>query len=88
MPDIDDACAGEQIQFLGAIQPHGMLIECSNDWIVIRASANLADYLGTDAVAALGAPLADLVGPTIVHDLRGRLQLLGERDAAQHVFGA
>lgn len=87
-PDIDDACAREQIQFLGAIQPHGMLIECSNDWIVIRASANLADYLGTDAVAALGAPLADLVGPTIVHDLRGRLQLLGERDAAQHVFGA
>lgn len=80
-PSVDQAdmqaCAREAIEFLGQVQPHGFLIECSPDWIVRRVSANMRSWFGRQPEQALGAPLSDLFGPRLIHDLRGELQLMG-----------
>lgn len=83
--DIQD-CARETIQFLGQVQPHGFLIECSPDWIMRRVSANLRSWFGLQPEQALGAPLAELFGPRLIHDLRGELQLMGERPVVGRLY--
>lgn len=78
-----DQCALEAIQFLGEVQSHGCLIEVSTDWIVRRASSNLRSFIGVAPEEVLGRPLVDIVGPSVVHDLRGRLQIVGHDDQGE-----
>ncbi|PCD02565.1 two-component system sensor histidine kinase/response regulator [Sphingomonas spermidinifaciens] len=80
-------CDREPIHLLGAVQPFGFLLALSSDWIVRRASANLAAFLGIDADAALGTSALDLLGEDAVHLLRNRMTLLRGPDAVERVFG-
>jgi len=57
-------CEMEPIHIPGAIQPSGALLVVDPESLcVLQASANLADFLGIGAEAALGRPLADLITP-------------------------
>ncbi|WP_315763521.1 HWE histidine kinase domain-containing protein [Sphingomonas sp. Y38-1Y] len=80
-------CDREPIHLLGAIQPFGFLVALSSDWIVRRASANLAEFIGIDAEGALGAAAIELFGEDAVHLLRNRMTLLRGADAVERVFG-
>ena len=53
------ACDREQVQFCGAIQPHGLLIALNAETMLIEAaSANTAERLGTAPRDLFGLPLA------------------------------
>lgn len=45
------------------------------NWLVVQASANLADHLGLAAQAVLGRPIGELLSEAAVHGLRNRLAL-------------
>ena len=51
-------CDREPIHILGAIQPVGFLLALTADWLVARASTNLADFLDLEPADMLGLPLA------------------------------
>ena len=56
-------CEQEAIHIPGSIQPHGaMLAALADELLVTHASANLRAILGHDAEAALGQPLAAVIG--------------------------
>ena len=56
-------CEREPIHVPGSIQPRGVLLAVSEpDLVVEQASANLADVVGVTWQAALGRPLADVLG--------------------------
>lgn len=80
-------CDREPIHILGAIQPVGFLIALTADWMVARASANLADYIGHTPADAIGRPLSELFTATAVHDLRNRTAILRGPDAVERLFG-
>jgi light-regulated signal transduction histidine kinase (bacteriophytochrome) len=63
-------CAREPIRTPGSIQPHGFLLTLLAAGEVLQASANLAHWTGLAAEAALGRPLADVIGTGAA----GRLQ--------------
>ena len=52
------------------IQPSGFLIQLSHDWIVLRASENIDDYLGESHVTLIDEPLSRFVQAQALHDLR------------------
>lgn len=52
------------------IQPAGFLIQMSLDWIVLRASENIDDFLGTSHVTLIEEPLSRFVQAQALHDLR------------------
>lgn len=91
MADFEDVdltnCDREPIHQLGAIQPFGFLVAFSTDWLVRRASANVADYLGTAAEELLGTRIDQLLDDDLVHALRNRLTLLRGPDAVERLFG-
>jgi light-regulated signal transduction histidine kinase (bacteriophytochrome) len=63
VPDLDlSACAQEPIRTPGSIQPHGFLLTLSDDMQVLQASANLGDWTGMPAQAAVGRQLAGVIG--------------------------
>lgn len=80
-------CDREPIHQLGAIQPFGFLVAVSADWMIARASANLADFAGIAAEEAIGLPLIDLIGNEAIHAIRNRLTLLRGPDAVERIFG-
>jgi light-regulated signal transduction histidine kinase (bacteriophytochrome) len=54
-------CEREQIQYAGSIQPHGALLVLREpDHVVIQASKNASDLLGTERI--LGRPLGEFNG--------------------------
>jgi light-regulated signal transduction histidine kinase (bacteriophytochrome) len=56
-------CEREPIHIPGSIQPRGVLLAVSEpDLVVQQVSANLGDLVGTAGDAALGRPLAEVVG--------------------------
>jgi light-regulated signal transduction histidine kinase (bacteriophytochrome) len=74
------ACDREPIRTPGSIQPHGFLLTLSSGLDVLQASANLGDWTGKPARAAIGRPLADVVGEEAVLRLAPELaSKLGER---------
>ncbi len=87
-PEIDlSSCDREPIHILGAVQGFGFLIGVSPDWIVTRASDNVATWLGQGAAALLGLPLDAILDREAIHTLRGHLQTLRGPDAVDRVFG-
>jgi diguanylate cyclase (GGDEF)-like protein len=61
-------CEREAIHVPGAIQPHGALLGAlSAGLVVTHASANLQAILGQSAEAALGRPLAEVIGEAACH---------------------
>ncbi len=79
-------CDREPIHILGAIQPVGFLLALTADWLVARASANVADYLGRTPADLLGLPLAGIVSADAIHDLRNRTAILRGPDAVERLF--
>jgi light-regulated signal transduction histidine kinase (bacteriophytochrome) len=81
VPDLDlSACAREPIRTPGSIQPHGFLLTLSDALEVLQASANLGDWTGVAATAAVGGPLAGVIGEESVQRLAPELATkLGSR---------
>ena len=52
------------------IQPAGFLIVLSPDWIVLRASQNVDDFLGESHVTLVDEPLGRFIMAQPLHDLR------------------
>jgi len=80
-------CDREPIHELGAIQPFGFLLALSTDWLIRRASANIADFFGVEATELLGTSAIPLFGEHAVHTLRNRLAMLRGPDAVERMFG-
>ncbi|SCB60579.1 Bacteriophytochrome (light-regulated signal transduction histidine kinase) [Rhizobium aethiopicum] len=79
-------CDREPIHQLGAIQPFGFLLAISLDWMVTRASANLAEFLGVEQADALGRPVSSLILPEAVHTIRNKLTTLRGSDVVERIF--
>ncbi|WP_106796588.1 HWE histidine kinase domain-containing protein [Rhizobium sp. H4] len=79
-------CDREPIHQLGAIQPFGFLLAVSSDWIVTRASVNLADFLGVTQADALGRPASTLIMPEALHAIRNKLTTLRGADVVERIF--
>ena len=58
------------------IQPAGFLIVLSLDWIVLRASENIDDFLGESHVTLIEEPLSRFVQAQALHDLRNHFSRL------------
>jgi light-regulated signal transduction histidine kinase (bacteriophytochrome) len=80
-PELDlSSCDKEPIRTPGSIQPHGFLLTLSGDMEVLQASANLGDWTGMSAQAALGRPLAEVIGAGVAQRLAPELNTkLGSR---------
>lgn len=79
-------CDREPIHILGAVQPIGFLIALTADWLVARASANTADFIGLAPVDLFGKRLEDVFSARAVHDLRNRAAMLRGPDAVERLF--
>ena len=68
-------CDIEPIRTPGSIQPHGFMLTLSSGLEVLQASANLADWTGAEAGAAIGRALRDVIGDAagarVEHELGG-----------------
>ncbi len=80
-------CDREPIHILGSIQPIGFLIALTADWMVARASANLAQYIGRTPADVIGRPLMEMFTAAAVHELRNRTTLLRGPDSIERMFG-
>jgi light-regulated signal transduction histidine kinase (bacteriophytochrome) len=58
------------------IQPAGFLLQLSLDWIVLRASENVADLLGESHVTLIEEPFSRFVQAQALHDLRNQFSRL------------
>lgn len=58
------------------VQPAGFLIAMSLDWIVLRASENIDDFLGESHVTLIEEPLSRFVQAQALHDLRNHFSRL------------
>jgi light-regulated signal transduction histidine kinase (bacteriophytochrome) len=79
-------CDREPIHLLGAIQPIGFLLSLTLDWIVARASANIAEFIKVDDGELVGRPLSEIFLPETIHSLRNRLATLRGANAVDKVF--
>ena len=79
-------CDREPIHALGAVQPIGFLIALTSDWLIARASANAADFIGFGPDDLIGRPLAEIFSSKAVHDLRNRTTMLRGPDAVERIF--
>ncbi|MFC3713180.1 HWE histidine kinase domain-containing protein [Sphingoaurantiacus capsulatus] len=88
-PEVVDLtnCDREPIHLLGEIQPIGFLLALSSAWVIERASANLAEFIGVAPEAAIGQPLDKLLGHGAVHNFRNRIAMLRGPDAVERIFG-
>jgi light-regulated signal transduction histidine kinase (bacteriophytochrome) len=87
-PEVDlTNCDREPIHILGAIQPIGFLIAVSQDWLVERTSANVADFLRQTPKQLIGKPLTDLFSPHVIHMLRNRMAMIRGSDSIERMFG-
>ncbi|MCV9941436.1 MULTISPECIES: HWE histidine kinase domain-containing protein [unclassified Rhizobium] len=80
-------CDREPIHQLGSVQPFGFLMAVSSDWIVMRASANLAEFLGVTQADALGRSVISVITPEALHAIRNKLTTLRGSDVVERIFG-
>lgn len=85
-PDLDQ-CAREPIAFLDHIQSFGFLMALGNDWTIVRASANLLEFLGTEAREAIGMKADRLIAQGALHDVRNRLAALSAGTGTERLYG-
>ena len=60
-------CDREPIHLLGAIQPIGMLIALSSDWMVSRVSANIGDFFDAAPADLIGRPMSTIFSGDAIH---------------------
>ncbi|KAI9132263.1 ATP-binding protein [Acaryochloris sp. CCMEE 5410] len=67
-------CDREPIHIPSAIQPHGVLITCTeDDFVIQQISQNALQLLGQPPAALLGQPLSKLLPPNQLDQIRGCL---------------
>src|SRR6186713_3536050 len=81
------SCDSEPIHLLGGIQPIGFLLSVSTDWHVLRASANVGQFLGVGPDELLGIPVNNVLSADLLHDIRGRLQTVAGTGIVERLFG-
>ncbi|MES2492621.1 MAG: hypothetical protein V4579_04980 [Pseudomonadota bacterium] len=74
-PDLT-ACDREPITRLDRIQNFAFLIALANDWTIVRASENVADFFTAEPGELLGARFDSLITDTALHDIRNRMTIL------------
>ncbi|MDO5530073.1 MAG: GAF domain-containing protein, partial [Paracoccus sp. (in: a-proteobacteria)] len=84
--DMVDACAREEIQFLGNVQDFGCLLVVTSQWIVRNVSANCEEILGIPPRALVSQRLTDLLPGSAMHTLRGKVQVMGRGDHGIRLF--
>ncbi len=70
-----------------AIQPCALLLLVGPDWQVEAVSANVAMLGDLKPAAAVGQPLADLIGSKAIHSLRNRISWLSNDESEVQDFG-
>jgi light-regulated signal transduction histidine kinase (bacteriophytochrome)/CheY-like chemotaxis protein len=81
-------CDREPIHLIGAVQPFGFLIGVSgSDWLVTRASGNVAQWLGHEPGGLIGLPIHHVFTEQAVHTVRGHLQSAIMADTVARAFG-
>jgi light-regulated signal transduction histidine kinase (bacteriophytochrome) len=80
-------CDQEPIHILGAIQPFGFLLAVSPEWVIARASANSASFIGRSPDQLVGTPLVEVFTAEAVHAIRNRMALLRGDDAVERLLG-
>ncbi len=79
-------CDREPIHILGAIQPIGFLLVLTSDWMIARASANTAGFIGAEPADMIGRPASDFLLGRAIHDLRNRATMLRSPNAVERLF--
>lgn len=74
---LDDMC----------IQPAGFLLELSLDWLVLRASENIDDFLGVSHVTLIDEPLGRFLMAQPLHDLRNLFSRLSGTTGIARAYG-
>lgn len=74
---LDDMC----------IQPAGFLLELSLDWLVLRASENVDDFLGVSHVTLIDEPLGRFLMAQPLHDLRNLFSRLSGTTGIARAYG-
>ena len=70
-----------------SIQPSGFLLELSLDWLVLRASENVDDFLGESHVTLIDEPLGRLLMAQPLHDLRNLFSRLSGTTGIARAYG-
>ena len=86
LPDLT-ICDREPITRLERIQSFGFLLAMSRNWIITRASANLAAMLGLEARSVLGAALDTVVDRESLHEIRNRMAGLSMSGGVERMYG-
>jgi light-regulated signal transduction histidine kinase (bacteriophytochrome) len=81
------SCDLEPITRLERIQSFGFLLAMSSNWIIVRASANLASLIGISARSAIGSPLDALFEREALHDIRNRMTGLAATAGTERLYG-
>lgn len=79
----EDAGAAQSV----CVQPAGFLLELSPDWMVLRASENVDDFLGQSHVTLVDEPLAKFVMAQPLHDLRNLFSRLSATTGVARAYG-
>ena len=79
-------CDREPIHLLGAIQPIGVLIALSSDWMISRVSANISDFFNAAPADLIGRPMSTIFSGDAIHAMRNRLALLRGPDSMERIF--
>jgi light-regulated signal transduction histidine kinase (bacteriophytochrome) len=69
------------------VQSAGFLLELSLDWIVLRASENVGDFLGESHVTLIDEPLGRFVMAQPLHDLRNLFSRLSATTGIARAYG-
>lgn len=73
--DLTNCDGGATLQ-RAAIQPFGFLLAASPDWRIVRASANLEEFLGVGCEHVLRQPLSGIIMSRTLHTIRNRLTVI------------
>lgn len=80
-------CDRQQIHILGQIQPFGVLIAVSSDWIISHVSENCAEILNKPPGEVLGSPLAEHIDSGTLHELRNGMANLRSAEGSARIAG-
>ena len=79
-------CDLEPIHIIGRIQSFGWLLSFSSDWIINHVSRNCETLFGQDAEDLIGLSAADFLSASALHDIRTRLQIMGDTNTVERIF--
>lgn len=80
-------CAREPITTPERIQSFGFLLATTSEWVIVRASANLEQFIGVPAREVLGRKLDTVLHPEALHAIRNRMLALYLTRGTERLFG-